>query len=960
MSKVKEWFASWKLIGWRSALVAAFVLYTLIGFFFVPWIAERVIQKVAREKVDREVTVEDIRCNPFTLSLTVEGFALSDRPDSTMLSFDELYANLQASSLLRWAFTLREVRIENPYVALRRFEDGGINILEMKEVLDTTMDLSDEAFGLPRAVLREIHINNARFDIEDRAREEPLLWPAGPAQLVLSEISTIPDELGTNDIAIGLWAGGTIRITGSVVVEPFGLEGELSIDKIIAENLWPAIGHKFELGLRGGEIATSLRYRIWLADEGPGLHVEDLEAQISEVAVVTADAEAELLQASSIAVSGGSMLWPEALFETESVVVESAAASLWLESDGTPVWRTLVPEETRQELIDLWKELNEKYSPVAELHRFEVMDATASFEDRTFDEPVRVDLSDASVVVTEISSEPGSEWGLEASATLAGGGPGSATGTLMADPLTLEAEVEVEGLELAQFQPYIARFVPLELRAGMMTASGQAKVAPSEEDPDVTFTGTANISGLDLVETVTDSALLKWGEVKLDGVEAALLPTSAEVSKVDIHKAGLEIIVAEDGTINVLEFFNEIAEELENLPPTHVARVELHDCSGRYAEKNPTRPFELELEAVNGTVVGFATDAATNSELQVNAAISTGGAARVAGELDPLEYTRITDMEVDVRDVHLPPMSAKSIKLVGHPVDAGTASLNLDIEITDAQLVSENRVVITNLQLGERVEGDRVIDLPVKLGVKLLKDKNGQITLDIPVQGDMSNPDFVMTGALTSAFRELVGEIAKSPFRALGRLVGGSAAEQNLEFVDFAPGSAELTSHVTTNLDTLATALVERPGLTLQIAGVLDPEADEAGLKKATLIEKLASSDMDLVDLETGELASLEKMVRSQAEGTDIEVLRARHSSGTEDGSLDEAAYRSALIDQLVAAQSFDEARLQALAPARAEAIRAYLVDTAGLEAARVEVVSETVTVEDSDTWVRCQLKLKG
>src|SRR5210317_1192458 len=99
MSKVKEWFASWKLISWRSALVAAFIVYTLIGFFVVPWIAEKVIVKMAYDKLGREVTVEDVRCNPFTLSLTVEGLDLPDRPGSTMLSFDELYANLQASSL---------------------------------------------------------------------------------------------------------------------------------------------------------------------------------------------------------------------------------------------------------------------------------------------------------------------------------------------------------------------------------------------------------------------------------------------------------------------------------------------------------------------------------------------------------------------------------------------------------------------------------------------------------------------------------------------------------------------------------------------------------------------------------------------------------------------------------------------------------------------------------------------
>jgi len=958
MSKVKEWFASWRLMSWRTALVAAFILYTLVGFFVVPWVAEKVIVNMAHDKLGREVTVEKIRCNPFTLSLTVEGLNLPDRPGSTMLSFDEMYANLQASSLFRWAFTLKEVNIRAPYVAMRRFEDGGINLLELKDDLAETVDLSDEAFGLPRAILQEIRITGGRVELEDLAREEPLLWELGPAELALSEISTIPDGLGTNDIALGLPEGGTIRIMGSVVIEPFGVEGSLSVDKLVTEKLWPAVGNKLDFAIRGGALAASLRYRVWLGEEGLGLHAEGIESQVSELGVHTLEPEADLLQVPSVVVSGGSLLWPEARLEVESVMVEAAKASVWLEPDGTPVWTTLVPEETRQELIELWEKLEEQYSPVAVVHRFEVAGAAAAFEDRTFDEPVRVEVSDAAVVVTEISSEPESQWGLEASAALAGGAPASATGTMMASPLTVDAEVSVEGLDLAQFQPYVGKFVPVELRAGQMTASGKARLAPSEEGPDVTFEGTASVGDLDLVETVTDSSLLKWGELKIDGIQAALLPTSAEVAKVDIHDAGLEVIVAEDGTINVLEFFNEIAADLEKLPPAHIAQVELHDCFGRYFEENPTRPFELSLEAVNGTVVGFATNATTTSELEVDAAISTGGAVRVTGELAPLDYTRITDMQVDVRDVHLPPMSPKSAKLVGHPVDAGTASLDLDIEITDQQLVSENHVVITNLQLGERVEGDRVIDLPVKLGVKLLKDKNGQITLDIPVEGDMSNPDFVMTAAFTSAFKGLVGEIAKSPFRMLGRLAGGSD-DQNLEFVDFAVGSTELESPVTTNLDTLAKALAERPALVLEIAGTVDPEADAAGLRKTALEDQLGSEGIDIAELKTGELSSLEKRVRNKAPGSDVDSIRARYTSGTEEPTLDEPAYRTALLDELIAAQAIDEVQVQSLAGARAEAIRSYLVDTAGVDTARVEVRPEPVTVNEGEDPVRCQLVLR-
>ena len=57
-----------------------------------------------------------------------------------------------------------------------------------------------------------------------------------------------------------------------------------------------------------------------------------------------------------------------------------------------------------------------------------------------------------------------------------------------------------------------------------------------------------------------------------------------------------------------------------------------------------------------------------------------------------------------------------------------------------------------------------------------------------------------------------------------------------------------------------------------------------------------------------------------------------------------------------VPAQALAEA--QALGPTRAEAIRAYLVDRAGLDASRVTVSPDTAQAEDSGDRVSCRLTL--
>ena len=208
MSVVAGWLRSWRLVSWRSAVVAAVVLYALIGFFAVPWIVEGQIEKRSLEVLKRQATVDRVRCNPFSLSLTVEGFSLPDRPGSVLLSFDRLYANAEVSSLFRWAATLKELRIDNPYVALRRFEDGAVNVLEVMGDLPQQPE-TDDAGGLPRSLLQHVQVVDARIDLEDRYnRPEPLLWDIGPNQVELHDISTIPNREGSNDVELLLPGGG--------------------------------------------------------------------------------------------------------------------------------------------------------------------------------------------------------------------------------------------------------------------------------------------------------------------------------------------------------------------------------------------------------------------------------------------------------------------------------------------------------------------------------------------------------------------------------------------------------------------------------------------------------------------------------------------------------------------------------------------------------------------------------
>ena len=974
MESIGAWVKSWKLLSWRTAAVVAVAVYGLVGFFVVPVIAKKLIVDIARERTGREVSVGDVRCNPFALSLTVRDFSMPDRPGTTFLSFDEFYANAQVSSLFRWAGTLKELRVVNPYLGVRRFADGGINIIELKEDIEARLPPSEEEEdgGLPRLVLQHILVTDTAMDVEDYAREEPLEWKLGPSQFELHDISTIPEYQGNNDFVIGMERGGRIGVTGDVVVEPLGLEGTIEIEKISLDHAWEALQPFFKFKVVDGVAGGRFSYKIFIEDDGPHALIHEANYLVEGIEVTAGSSTETVLKVESVTTSDVSVAWPEARVRGSSIVVEGAEAFQWIRPDGTPSWDALVPEETQERTVEIYREVEEAFPWDIAVDRFEIRGATARVEDRTFPEPLQLTVEEANLVLTDIATGPGHQWGLSASAKPMGDGMAKLEGSVGMIPIRAETEVSVEGLNVGHIQPYLERIAPLDLRAGVLDTKGTAIVDPKGEGPTASFAGDLTIQMIDLRETAVGSRVLQWGRVETRGIDASVGPLGLEVASIDIHGAGIDIVVSEDGRVNLIELFSAMAEqsaaegggEVSEMPPVAVQTVTLHGCSGAYTDRTLTPPFTLALDPVDGTIRGISSEGVGGAQLEIEAPVRSGGLMDLEGEMDLFDPKRLTDLRIDVRQTVLPPVTPMSVRYIGHPITEGVVDIGLEYQITSSELVGKNRFVTDGLALGDKVEGEGMVNLPFKLGVSLLTDKEGLITLEFPIEGNLDDPSFGLGNAIGSAAKEIVGELIKSPFRLLGKLGGGSG-DEDFGHVEFEAGSAELETTAADKLRTLAVGAEQRPELVLQVEGVYDAEADTAALREASL-EALIAERQAGDPGTTGGTASLqllEDLYLESGAGEDLETLRARHMATGEaaDGEtaepvIDETAYYRDLKAALAAAQPVNEAQLRELGSARTEAIRVLLVDESGIDPARVQVLDPVAVEPSGERWVRCRL----
>ena len=114
------------------------------------------------------------------------------------------------------------------------------------------------------------------------------------------------------------------------------------------------------------------------------------------------------------------------------------------------------------------------------------------------------------------------------------------------------------------------------------------------------------------------------------------------------------------------------------------------------------------------------------------------------------------------------------------------------------------------------------------LGVALLKDASGRISLDVPVAGNVKNPQFDFGKTITSALTKTVENVAKSPFSAVAQ-IGGFKGE-DLRYIDFEPGLSELNATATKKLDAVARLMKEKPVLTISVEGTADRKTDGASI----------------------------------------------------------------------------------------------------------------------------------
>ena len=251
----------------------------------------------------------------------------------------------------------------------------------------------------------------------------------------------------------------------------------------------------------------------------------------------------------------------------------------------------------------------------------------------------------------------------------------------------------------------------------------------------------------------------------------------------------------------------------------------------------------------------------------------------IAGKINPLGNELFVDIKADFKDMELSPLTPYSGTYIGNAIEKGKLSFGLQYHIVNKKLEAKNDIFIDQLTLGEKVDSPKATKLPVGLAISLLKDRKGEIRLDIPVSGEIDNPEFSVWRIVLQVLVNLLVKAATSPFALLGSLMGG----EELGYVEFDYGTSAVTEQNTKKIDTLVNALYERPALKLEITGYVDPTNDSEALRTGRMkslivaqkIKDLSQKDDQPVSPESVQISAAEYPRLSEEGIQERKVLQA-------------------------------------------------------------------------------------
>ena len=533
----------------------------------------------------------------------------------------------------------------------------------------------------------------------------------------------------------------------------------------------------------------------------------------------------------------------------------------------------------------------------------------ANLEDDTQPHPLTVEIAPLNLQLRDVTSDFTKPFGLAVEGSLTPQGSFKIDGTAAINPLEADLQIVTQRINVTPAAMFAGAKFNARLSSAFLSVNGKLAVAKRQDQLGGSYRGNVTIGNVRIVDKVTNDRFLRWNALSANRIDAEFGAGAPRVriGEVVLSEFFARLILNRNGTLNLKDIVRPpgaaptsltreksvgapvptaaqpVAAQGESArapdhsggPEIEISRTVLEGGNINYSDNFIKPNYSAQLTEIKGKIGAFGTQSTKPADLEVQGQVNGSSPIDIVGSLNPLAPMAFVDIKAKADGIELSNLTPYSTKYTGYPITKGTLTVDVHYHLENKELTADNHLFIAQLTFGPHVQSPNAVNLPIALAVSLLKNSKGEINITVPISGSLSNPQFSIGQVVWQAFSNLILKAVTSPFALLASAMG--SANQQLDHVEFAPGLATLTPDSQARLNTLATALKDRPALRLSIAGRVDPSVDREALRAVMLDRKVKmqkvkelrdrgeSADVDTVKLTPDEYDKYLKMAYGQA-----------------------------------------------------------------------------------------------
>lgn len=745
-----------------------------------------------------------------------------------------------------------------------------------KAKADTRVD-TRRASGLQLRIA-ELLATDVAIDARDERGKARLELAVRSGRLAVRGFDTSPESRAAFEIELPAQTGERVAASGHFGMAPLQAEGQVRIDGIDMPRYWPHLAGRLAFEPVSGTLEAKTDFRYAATSSGPTLVLSGTEIGARQLALRRGGTE--LARAAGLRLTGGELDLQARSLRIGRIDVKAGAAAVQRGSDGRFDWTGLITPQPPDAAPTVPVAPNGDEAPLGNdnaatrsttagagsdkaaawawsIEQVGLRDMLINLQDLHVVPMVRTAVTIDDAQLGSLSSRSDTPARLSLRARMESGATLAAEGTVQTTPqLAAGLDVDLRRLAVVPLAPYYAAQLGPRIARGLVSARGRLELQ-SEPKLRIGWRGALSADEFRVTEPGSNRTLLRWQSVALSGVTLTAAPgdepMAVDVGGVEADTFFARLVIDPQGQLNLQNLLRKggaqsadgaaaaarSTRQAEAAPRVRIGPVTLRNGSVEFSDQFVRPNYSANLQAVQGTVSAITVE--TPGEVRLEARLDGYAPVRVEGRLNPLAPDLFLELTANARGIDLPSLSTYAAKYAGYGIERGKLSMEARYRIESRQLSAENRLTLDQLSFGPKVDSPTATQLPVRLLVSLLQDRNGTIDLRLPISGSLDDPQFSIGAVVRRALGNLVTRILTSPFAFLASLGGGgdTVASDMASSVAFDAGASQLSEQSQQHLVPLAKALVDRPALKVDLIGYADAGSDRDALAQAAFDRRL-------------------------------------------------------------------------------------------------------------------------